>query len=187
MEDKKEELITFIIKQLKDYQKKKHNPLMPEDLNAIIELIREFITNEIESRRGFHSTLSNIVENAIIDSRIKMSEIIADLSMPDISTKDTLKTLKRSSKYKTTIKKSPLLSKIRNSSTYTSEELLENIPAIDCLIAPRNLILTGYGINGEETIYEINKGDERPSKKEIDLMSTKEALERYGVYSKSVK
>lgn len=187
MEDKKDVFFDFIEKQIRKYQSKRKMPLSEEDIKAIIEVVKIFITHEIENRSGFHSTLSNIVENTIIDSRVKMSDIVAELSMPDLSKKDTLRELKKASKYKTTIKKSPLLREIRNSKGYTSDELLENIPAIDCFIKPHSLSLIGYGINGDETIFEINQKDERPSTREIDLISTKEALEIYNGTSKSVK
>lgn len=162
MDDKKDDYIKYIKKVIIEFQKTREVPLLDDDMNVILKLIELEINRGVESRISILNIIRKALENAIEINSYNNSRI------------DDLKDLKRLVKYRSIIKKSPLLSHMIKNKKVDLDKINDNIPSINCEIENDCLLLSSVGKDEERTIYEIRKGDQCASICEEDLISVKE-------------
>ena len=167
MEDKQNNYIDYLKRLVTDFQKNNSMPLDNDDLGSILELIGLEISSEINNGNNLHIPLIAIISNAVT-SAVKVDSY-------NSSRIDDLKDLKKLIKYRSIIKKSPLLSKMVKDKNVNLDVIEDNIPSVNCLIEDDSLLVYSSTKDGEKPIYEIRKGDQFASIYKEDIISVKEA------------
>lgn len=177
-----EEYIKFLVEQIKNFQKDE-NKLNKNDYEAIEKVISSAISYNDETNKAINIPLAFLIGNSVLQANIGKKKVENELNNPDnTQKKQRLKNLKKSINVKKVIKSSPFLTKVNKAGNIIDEYLIENIPAIDCIISKEGLVARGYTQTGMEIIYEIYKEDQNPSMKNVDLLSTKQIIETPETY-----
>lgn len=180
MEEYISNYIGYVREEIRNFQKKNDEIILEKDVDAIIELLEISIRKLIESESGYHMKITDIIENAIDDSKNIMD-------VPSSSMIDALYDVKRNIKYNSIIKTSPLLTSISKNEKGSKESLYRSIPAIDLVIESDKLMISGYSKEGSKTVFEIHKGDRYVTKNDIDYISMQDAINNYSEKNKNIK
>lgn len=177
MEEKKNDYIAFLVNQIRNFQKDK-NELSENDLSAIKTLLSTTITNDNEINKAINIPLAFLIGNATIESNVGKKKVLNEINNSDnVKKKQRLKDLKKKVNIKKVIKSSHFLTNVVKKGNIIDEYLISNIPAIDCIISNNSYIARGYTPQGADIIYEIYGNDENATKKDIELISTKQIIE----------
>lgn len=176
MEDKVEDYVEFLMKQLVLYQSRIDGNIKKLEQFVISRIVKETVYREIDSDKEYHLPLSYIIGNEIVNMKIDNKSIVDQIKTT--ANKKVLKTLKNRLLIPKRFEQSEFLKSIKKSGDINNIELLKNIPAIDCYISNNSLRALGYTEDGYEIIYEINKNDEKATSRDIKLISMKEIMEK---------
>lgn len=171
--DKLMEYVNYLVNEIKKYQEKNLDILNSHDYEVLPIVIATYIYSQ-ENKGIYGLPLAFIIGNYVNNYKpVKNEQIHQHQRDKEYDDDRRARIIINGSSFLT------MISKKRN---LLADELLDNIPAILCYAKDGNYKAEGFTEDNLETIYEIQKNDERPSTRDLKLVSYKEAVARQDNY-----
>lgn len=171
--DKLIEYVNYLVSEIKKYQESNMDILNQHDYEVLPTVITTYIASQ--EIKGIHGLpLAFIIGNYVNNYRPIKNEQVHQYQKAQEYDDDR--------RARIIINGSSFLNMISKKRNLLADELLSNIPAILCYAKDGNYKAEGFTEDSLETIYEINKNDERPSTRDLKLVSYKESVERQDNY-----